>query len=105
MHTQFCVQENFDLTDYNTMGVSSKAAFFADVNSIDELQKAIKFSKKNSLEILVLGGGSNILFKSDFEGLVIHNSLLGKELLSEDEIKVSAGENWHKFVLFCVEHG
>lgn len=105
MLTQFRVEENFDLTDYNTMGVSSKAAFFADVNSIEELQESIKFSKEKNLDILVIGGGSNILFISDFEGLVIHNSLRGKEFLSEDEIKVSAGENWHEFVLFCVENG
>ncbi|MFY0684993.1 MAG: UDP-N-acetylmuramate dehydrogenase [Balneola sp.] len=104
MSTSLSIKENFDLTNYNTMGVSAKASFFVEVSSVQELQKAVEFAQQNQLEILVIGGGSNMLFKSDFKGLVIHNSLLGKELLKNNEIKIAAGENWHELVLFCIQN-
>ncbi|MEP1150785.1 MAG: UDP-N-acetylmuramate dehydrogenase [Balneola sp.] len=104
MSTSLSIKENFDLTNYNTMGVSAKASFFVEVSSVQELQKAVEFAQQNQLEILVIGGGSNMLFKSDFKGLVIHNSLLGKELLKNNEIKIAAGENWHELVLFCIHN-
>lgn len=103
MTDSITIQENFDLTGFNTMGVSAKTSHFVDVSSIEELREAIQFAKNNSLEILVLGGGSNMLFINDFNGLVIQNSLMGKEILNEINIKVSAGENWHELVLYCVE--
>lgn len=104
MSTSLSIKENFDLTNYNTMGVSAKASFFVEVSSVQELQKAVEFAQQNQLEILVIGGGSNMLFKSDFKGLIIHNSLLGKELLKNNEIKIAAGENWHELVLFCIQN-
>lgn len=104
MSTDLTIQKDFDLKKFNTMGLSSKASFFVEVDSVSDLKKAIEFAKEKDLEILVLGGGSNILFKSDFEGLVIHNALTGKEFTSPTELRVSAGENWHELVLFCVEN-
>lgn len=104
MSNKISVQENFDLSDFNTMGVSSKASFFIDAESEESLREAIQFAKDRRLQILILGGGSNILFKKDFDGLVVHNSLLGKEFINENLIKVAAGENWHELVLFCVEN-
>lgn len=86
------------------MGVSAKTSFFVEARSVQELQDAVKFAREKKLEILIIGGGSNMLFKSDFKGLIIHNSLLGKELLTNDEVKIAAGENWHELVLFCVEN-
>lgn len=59
--------------------------------------------------ILILGGGSNILFTKDFEGLVLKNEIKGIELLHEDAnyvyVKAGAGENWHQFVLHCISRG
>ncbi|MEP0005307.1 MAG: UDP-N-acetylmuramate dehydrogenase [Balneola sp.] len=105
MSTKLSIHKDFDLSSFNTMGVSSKAAFFAEVASVPELQEAIKFAKDKNLEILVLGGGSNILFKKDFDGLVIYNALKGRDFLSEIDLKIASGENWHELVLFCVENG
>tara|TARA_R110002124_G_scaffold282114_1_gene457020 strand:+ start:2716 stop:3744 length:1029 start_codon:yes stop_codon:yes gene_type:complete len=108
MLNKLSILENFDLTDLNTMGVSSKASFFTDAGSVEELKEAIHFAKDKKLEILVLGGGSNILFKNNFKGLVLLNSLGGKKFISKKdkvEVTVSAGENWHELVLFCVKRG
>jgi len=104
MSTDISILKDFDLKKFNTMGLSSKASFFVEVDSISDLRKAIEFAKEKKLEILVLGGGSNILFKSDFRGLVIHNALKGKEFNKPTELRVSSGENWHELVLFCVEN-
>ena len=56
---------------------------------------------------LILGGGSNILFTKNFDGIVLKNEIKGIELVSEDDehiyVKAGAGENWHQFVLYCIQ--
>ncbi|MEI8059541.1 MAG: UDP-N-acetylmuramate dehydrogenase, partial [Ferruginibacter sp.] len=72
----------------------------------------LEFSKPQTLnqklQTLILGGGSNILFTKNFDGIVLKNELKGIELLKEDEhyvyVKVGAGENWHQFVLHCISN-
>lgn len=103
------IEENVHLAPFNTMGVKVKARYFVEVHSVDELIEAIIFSEENSLPFLVLGGGSNLLFKSDFSGLVILNRISGIQNIQEDEhhvtMKIGAGENWHELVIHCVEQG
>ena len=100
------MQENFSLKAYNTFGVDAKARYFAAVNSVEELIKTLKFSNAQELPHLFLGGGSNILFTEDFEGLAIQLDLKGisEEFSNKNEVLVTAqaGENWHEFVLFCL---
>ena len=59
--------------------------------------------------MLILGGGSNILFTKDFDGLVILNNIKGKEIISQNQqsifLKIGAGENWHELVMYCVDNG
>ena len=97
------IQENFSLQQYNTFGVEVKTKYFAEVNSVEELQETLKLSYS---PILILGGGSNILFTKDFEGLVIKLNLKGisEQILDENHILVTAkaGENWHNFVQFTI---
>ncbi|MCW3168495.1 UDP-N-acetylmuramate dehydrogenase [Chryseobacterium sp. 09-1422] len=100
------MQENFSLKAYNTFGVDAKARYFAAVNSVEELIKTLKFSNAQELPHLFLGGGSNILFTEDFQGLAIQLDLKGisEEFSNENQVLVTAqaGENWHEFVLFCL---
>ncbi len=100
------MHENFSLKAYNTFGVDAKAQYFAEVNSVEELIKSIKSVNSQIFKILFLGGGSNILFTKDFDGLAIKLNLKGitEEILDENEILVTAkaGENWHEFVMFCL---
>ncbi|ANF51402.1 UDP-N-acetylenolpyruvoylglucosamine reductase [Chryseobacterium glaciei] len=100
------MHENFSLKPYNTFGVEAKAKYFVEVHSIEELKDALKFSNMNTLPLLFLGGGSNILFTKDFDGLAIKLSLKGiaVQVLNKNEFLVTAkaGENWHEFVLFCL---
>ena len=103
------IQENISLKNYNTFGVEAKAHYFAEVHDLHELKYATEFAKINHIKILFLGGGSNLLFTQDFDGLVIKLNLKGisEEILDENHVLVSAkaGENWHEFVMYCVERG
>jgi len=102
------MQENFSLKAYNTFGVEAKAKYFVEVTTIEELKEAINFSNSQTpnLSILFLGGGSNILFTEDFDGLAIKLNLQGisDEIINENEalVTANAGENWHNFVIYCL---
>ncbi|WP_370899977.1 UDP-N-acetylmuramate dehydrogenase [Chryseobacterium gossypii] len=95
--------ENFSLKPYNTFGVEAKAKYFTEVHSIEELKLALS---GNNDPVLFLGGGSNVLFTKDYDGLVIKLNLKGiiEESRGDNEVWVtaSAGENWHNFVLSCL---
>lgn len=100
------MQENFSLKPFNTFGVEAKAKYFIEVNSIEELIETLKNSHTQTLPLLFLGGGSNLLFTQDFDGLAIKLNLKGisEEVINENEVLATAkaGENWHEFVLFCL---
>ena len=106
------IQNNIPVKSYNTFAINAYAESFATFNSIDNLQELlqsyqqIKNNQQNSL--LILGGGSNLLFTSNFDGLILKNEINGIKIVKEDEhhiyIQAGAGENWHQFVLFCIEH-
>ena len=99
-------QKDTSLLPYNTFGIDVKSKHFIDVESIDELQAVLN---QNQLEnLLVLGGGSNLLLTKDFEGLTLRIQNRGIEIVEQDDrkarVKVAAGENWHDFVLWCLEN-
>jgi UDP-N-acetylmuramate dehydrogenase len=102
------LKEHISLKPYHTFGIEVKAKFFTEIYHISDLKEALVFQKQQSLELLILGGGSNLLFTKDFDGLVVKVGLKGKEKIKEDEhfvwVKIAAGENWHEFVLFCIEN-
>ena len=100
------IQNNISLKSYNTFGIEAYAKYFISVNSIDSLKQVIALKKHQNK--LILGGGSNILLTKDFNGLVIHINFKGIRIISENEnfvtIKASAGENWHEFVIWCINN-
>lgn len=99
------IQENISLKPYNTFGIDATARYFASFKDTDELEELL--THNSSIPILTLGGGSNILFISNFDGLVLKNEVKGITELHEDSeyvyVKAGAGENWHQFVLHCIE--
>lgn len=101
------MQENISLKPYNTFGVDVKSKYFAEVCSLEELIETLKFSNSIKLPLLFLGGGSNILLTKDFEGLAIQLNLKGitEEIIDDNQILITAkaGENWHQFVMFCLD--
>lgn len=102
------VQKNILIKQYNTFNISAYAKLFAIFNSLNELGEYLDFTKPN-LKTLVLGGGSNMLFTKDVDGLLLKNNIRGINTIREDEhhiyVKVGAGENWHQFVIHCIKNG
>ncbi|MBA4139443.1 MAG: UDP-N-acetylmuramate dehydrogenase [Segetibacter sp.] len=102
------IQENISLKPYNTFGINAAARYFTTFTSLNELEELFSFNTRNKLaNTLILGGGSNILLTQDFNGLVAKNEIKGIEVVEEDTdhiyVKAGAGENWHRFVLYCIE--
>ena len=77
--------ENYPLLKLNTFGVDVKAKYFTSINTINELIELTKTNVFKDLELLILGGGSNILFTKDFDGLVILNNIKGKEIIIQNQ--------------------
>lgn len=103
------VETNVDLQPYNTLNISAAARYFAKIKSKSQLKEILIHPETDPQSLLVLGGGSNILFVSDYDGLVLHIEIAGKEIIKETEekiwLKIGAGENWHQTVRYCVEKG
>ena len=102
------IQENISLKPFNTFGIQAFTRYFAAFTTLAELQQAFEFATLHHLPVYVLGGGSNILFTQDFDGLILKNELAGKTCIQEDAshyiIRSAAGENWHKLVMYCIDN-
>lgn len=103
------VLQDVDLEKFNTFGIKAQARFFVEIESEEDLLNLFDLPEfKNNLK-LFLGGGSNVLFTKDFEGIVILNKLKGIEILEEDDgsvlIKSFGGEVWDDLVSFTCEKG
>jgi hypothetical protein len=98
------MEHNYSLQPFNTFGIDVKAKYFATFSNITELQTALNESPKEDL--LILGGGSNMLFTQDFDGLVLRNEIKGISVVKESDshvfVKAGAGEVWHAFVQYCI---
>ncbi|WOC52676.1 UDP-N-acetylmuramate dehydrogenase [Bergeyella porcorum] len=108
------IQENISLKPFNTFGLDARARYFAEVASEEALREVLlqyqtlmNATLLLEIPILFLGGGSNILFTKDFEGLVVLLNLKGisEEQMTDNQVYVTAkaGENWHQFVMYCLE--
>jgi UDP-N-acetylmuramate dehydrogenase len=103
------IQENISLKPYNTFHINTTARYFTKFTSVPELEEVITFpASKKITNTLILGGGSNILLTQDYDGLVAKNEIKGIEVVKEDAehfyLKAGAGENWHQFVLYCIQN-
>ncbi|MBO4430882.1 MAG: UDP-N-acetylmuramate dehydrogenase [Bacteroidaceae bacterium] len=97
---------NYNLLNHNTFGMDVTARRYVEYDSEEELEALIPTL---SGVVLHMGAGSNLLFKGDFDGTVLHSAIKGIELVEEtaDEllVRVGAGEVWDDFVAWAVEHG
>ena len=74
------IQPNISLKPYNTFGIDVQAKYFASFQSCDELKELLNY-KQTANHKLFLGGGSNILFTKNYNGLVLKNDIKGIELI------------------------
>jgi UDP-N-acetylmuramate dehydrogenase len=100
------IEENVSLKPFNTFGIEAKARYFVEVKTDAEILDLIKNDIFKFSKIQILNGGSNTLFISDFDGLVVKMATQGISLIDENDdfafLKANAGVNWHEFVTFCI---
>jgi len=100
---------DYSLQHVNTFGIAARARQYLDIHSVDQLAAVIADPALSSLPRLVLGGGSNLLFTRDFDGLVLRMANLGKKIVGVEKgctlVRAAAGENWHGFVGWTLQQG
>ena len=113
--------ENQSLKPFNTFGIDVRARYLAVFGTLEELGELVDWAGGRRIDvqpgaidvqktgIIVLGGGSNVLFTRDVDGLVLRNGIRGIELVDEDEdyvyVRAGAGEVWQQFVEYCIGRG
>jgi UDP-N-acetylmuramate dehydrogenase len=100
--------QNFSLRKHNTFGFDVSCRHYAEVENLNEIEPLLSRQEFKNSQNLILGGGSNILFTKDFDGLII-NQISNKIVISsEDEkyayVSAEAGVIWHELVLFCINN-
>ena len=100
---------NYSLLRYNTIGINVHAARFVEYVSLDELVSFLSANEKERSSFLQIGGGSNLLFTSDYSGTILHSAIKGYEITGQTkdyvEVCVGASEVWDDFVSYAVSCG
>ncbi len=102
------IQENISLKNFNTFGIEVSARYYVEISREDELAELFLDPQWLGMKRLVLGGGSNMLFKNDFDGLVIRVNIRGIEQRLQNNdvfVEAGAGEVWNDLVNYCVDRG
>jgi UDP-N-acetylmuramate dehydrogenase len=101
------ITENIDLQPYNTFGIKVFAKYFTILHAATDVKELLTSDIFQREKHFFLGGGSNVLFIKNYDGLVVKVELKGIEVLQEDQnsitLQVGAGEDWHGFVMYCVD--
>ena len=102
------VKENVSLASYSTMRLGGNARYLAEAKTDNEVQELVAWAKSKGIGFIVIGGGSNIVWRDEgFPGLVIVDKVMGKDLLHEDDVgatvRLGGGENWDESVAWTVK--
>ncbi len=102
------ISKQVNLKAYNTFGVEATAEEFVAVSNTEEAREAAAYIRDSKRDVLVLGGGSNVLFRSNPAGTVVVNRIVGIEVVKSTNeavwLRVGAGEVWHDFVEHCISN-
>ena len=100
---------NYNLLNHNTFGIDVKCRRFIEFSSVSELLMICERLSDDDQPLLVMGGGSNLLFTDNFDGTVLHSAIKGIEKVADEGdsvlVRAGSGEAWDDFVAFCVENG
>ncbi len=103
------IEHNKNLKPFNTFSINAFCNYFCEITSEEEFKSLILNEYYKNSNKLIIGGGSNILFTKDFNGIVIHNKIKGISIVEENEnfaiVQAGAGEVWHEFVLWTISQG
>ncbi len=97
------------LKPFNSFGIDVRAQLFAEAHSDADVREALAYAAAQAVPLLVIGGGSNLLLTRDIPALVLRMATRGIRVLQDDGkhvlVEAEAGEAWHPFVLWTLEHG
>lgn len=100
------IEENYSLLPHNTFGIDLKADYFIEYSSVEELIELLNYDLLKDKEILHIGSGSNLLFLSDFNGVILHSEIKFIRVVDETDenviVEVGGGVVWDDFVAHCV---
>ena len=103
------IETDVNLQPFNTLGLSAYASRFVRLNQADQIVALLADPALARLPWRILGGGSNLWLSSRLDALVIKVEIPGRRLLSEDQdawyVAAGGGEDWHHFVMWCLEEG
>jgi UDP-N-acetylmuramate dehydrogenase len=101
------IQENVSLKRFNTFGLDVCAKYFVELTCDTDIKELINLHDSPAPKKMIIGGGSNILFTKDYDGLIAKLSTKGNKVIEENDkealVESSAGEKWNDFVTYCVE--
>lgn len=101
------VQRHKNLQPYNTMNLPVIANYYVQARNNKEVIQAANFAVNEDLPLWILGGGSNVIFMEDYNGLVLHIVSKGINIIDETEedivVQVAAGEIWDEFLQYCIK--
>ena len=103
------LQEHVSLKNLNTFGIPAQARYYVRIDTLQSLRDLLARPSLRALPRLVLGGGSNLVFLNDFQGIVMHMAIKELTTIRADKdhvwVQAGAGVNWHQLVLHCVANG
>lgn len=101
------IHKDYSLKKHNTFNIEAKAKYFIEVNQVNDLMEYLDAPDLKASPRLILGGGSNILFTKDFEGVVLHSGIKTIDVLEDTDeyviIRVGSGMVWDDLVDYCVK--
>ena len=95
---------NKDLSEFNSLQIAVNAKYYIECKTDSDIEEAFKFIKKNKINFLILGEGTNVVFTKPYDGLIIKNSFKKEKKIYKNKVKVSSGYNWDRFVRFCIKN-
>jgi len=103
------ISQNVSLIPFNTFAIDAKADYLIEYDSVADLQEVLNSELIKSKRVLHIGGGSNLLFLKDFEGIILHSKIKYIRIIEENFdsvwLQAGAGVVWDELVAFCVENG
>lgn len=103
------IKKDYPLKSKNTFGIDVKTHYYVETNSVDKISFSLNYASYYNLPVLILGGGSNILFTHNFKGLIIHPVITGIEVVEDSSeyviVRVGAGVEWDSFVDWSTQRG
>ncbi|WP_339806240.1 UDP-N-acetylmuramate dehydrogenase [uncultured Marinobacter sp.] len=103
------LKKQVDLASLSTMATPARARYFLAATTVEQALAGLELAATEQWPLLILGGGSNLVFCDDFQGLVLHMAIRGRRWTAVDEqgatLVLAAGENWHDAVLYAARAG